>query len=210
MGPTDAFSPGSRRPCHVHQRSAQSLTPSSKLVRTSHPSTPRTFPPSPKALDTGRRMLPILRAGREEVIPDGQPEMSFDRTVNNNPAVPETQGRKPKVSPEQLREADRFLQDYGFDARVLTWQQLAFELGFDIHGDTLCAALGSMDYHKCIACTNGWVSEKLAKGRHDVRFSDEVHCRVGPQGKIRITRKPGERYCADCIQEQLNRDDERD
>jgi hypothetical protein len=84
-----------------------------------------------------------------------------------------------------------------------------------------------MDYHKCIACSKGWVSQKLAKLRlefcetmlvlkpksedwHNVRFSDEVHWRVGPQGKMRITRKPGERYCADCIQEQLNRDDEKD
>ncbi|KAF1831151.1 hypothetical protein BDW02DRAFT_572326 [Decorospora gaudefroyi] len=88
-------------------------------------------------------------------------------------------------------------------------------------------ALGLMDYHKCIACTKGWVSYKSAKIRvqyaetmlslkpqaedwRDVRFSDEVHCRVGPQGKMRIIRKPGERYCADCIQEQLNRDDEKD
>jgi hypothetical protein len=45
---------------------------------------------------------------------------------------------------------------------------------------------------------------------HDIRFSDEVHCRVGPQGKLRIIRKPGERYCGDCIQEQLNRDEEKD
>jgi hypothetical protein len=44
---------------------------------------------------------------------------------------------------------------------------------------------------------------------HFIRFSDEVHCRVGPQGKLRIVRKPGERYCSDCIQEQLNRDEER-
>jgi hypothetical protein len=88
-------------------------------------------------------------------------------------------------------------------------------------------ALGSLEYHKCIACTKGWVSQKCAKQRvrhsetalclkpkpedwRNVRFSDEVHCRVGPQGRLRITRKPGERYCGDCIQEQLNRDDERD
>jgi hypothetical protein len=43
-----------------------------------------------------------------------------------------------------------------------------------------------------------------------VRFSDEVHCSVVPQGKLRIIRRPGERYCANCIQEQLNRDDERE
>lgn len=37
--------------------------------------------------------------------------------------------------------------------------------------------------------------------RH-VRFSDEAHCGWGPEGKLWITRKPGERYCSDCIQEQ--------
>ena len=42
-----------------------------------------------------------------------------------------------------------------------------------------------------------------------VRFSDEVHWGVGPQGKQRIIRKPGERYCTDCIQEQLDRSDEK-
>ncbi|KAF1936403.1 hypothetical protein EJ02DRAFT_480679 [Clathrospora elynae] len=36
-----------------------------------------------------------------------------------------------------------------------------------------------------------------AEDWQDVRFSDEVHCRVGPQGKLRIIRKPGERYCSD-------------
>jgi hypothetical protein len=34
-----------------------------------------------------------------------------------------------------------------------------------------------------------------------VRFSDEVHFGYGPQGKIHIIRKPGQRYCQDCIQE---------
>jgi hypothetical protein len=34
-----------------------------------------------------------------------------------------------------------------------------------------------------------------------VRFSDEVHYGLGPQGKLLIIRKPGERYCKDCIQE---------
>ncbi|KAF1835735.1 hypothetical protein BDW02DRAFT_567775 [Decorospora gaudefroyi] len=84
-----------------------------------------------------------------------------------------------------------------------------------------------MNYHKCIACTKGWVSQRCAKERvhysetmlslkpnkedwRDVRFSDELHCRVGPQRKLRIIRKPGERYCGDCIQDQLNRDDERE
>ncbi|KAF2818032.1 hypothetical protein CC86DRAFT_337635, partial [Ophiobolus disseminans] len=168
----------------------------------------------------------ILKEGDKEIVPEGEAEMSFDRRHHNNPSIEEKRGRKPKLSPKQLEQADRFLQEQGWEARVLTWDQLAETLCFDVCGDTLRAALGSMDYHKCIACTKGWVSQKVAKERvlfcetmlvlkpnqddwHDVRFSDEVHCRVGPQGKLRIIRKPGERYCSDCIQEQLNRDDER-
>lgn len=34
-----------------------------------------------------------------------------------------------------------------------------------------------------------------------MRFSDEVHSGNGPQGKIHIIRKLGERYCQDFIQE---------
>ncbi len=34
-----------------------------------------------------------------------------------------------------------------------------------------------------------------------IRFSDECHFGWGQQGKLRIIRKPGERYCQDCIQE---------
>jgi hypothetical protein len=39
------------------------------------------------------------------------------------------------------------------------------------------------------------------KDWHSVRFSDEVHFNYGPQGKIRIIRKSGQRYCQDCLQE---------
>lgn len=37
-----------------------------------------------------------------------------------------------------------------------------------------------------------------------VRFSDEVHFGYGPQGKLRIIRKPGEQYCPDFTQEDKN------
>ena len=40
------------------------------------------------------------------------------------------------------------------------------------------------------------------KDWYRVRFSDEVHFGYGPQGKLRIICKPGERYCPDCIQEE--------
>ena len=41
--------------------------------------------------------------------------------------------------------------------------------------------------------------------RH-VRFSDEVHIGLGLMGKLMIIRKPGERYCANCIQEESESD----
>ena len=32
-------------------------------------------------------------------------------------------------------------------------------------------------------------------------MSDEVHVRIGPQGKLMVIRHPGERYRRDCIEE---------
>jgi hypothetical protein len=148
-----------------------------------------------------------------------------DRTRPNS-LWDERRGRPLKLSPKDIHRVDRFLQDIGWEARALSWDQLAEELSLDVCGETLKTAMGSMDYHKCIACTKGWVSKKAANRRKEysavmkerypdkedwrnVRFSDEVHWGVGPEGKTRIIRKPGERYCADCIQETLNREDEK-
>jgi hypothetical protein len=50
---------------------------------------------------------------------------------------------------------------------LMTWSQLAKELDFDCSGHTLKDHMGSMDYHKCIACSKGWVSEKLTKRRKE-------------------------------------------
>ena len=35
---------------------------------------------------------------------------------------------------------------------------------------------------------------------YNIRFSDECHYGYGPQGRTYVIRKPGERYCPDCIQ----------
>ena len=44
---------------------------------------------------------------------------------------------------------------------------------------------------------------------YNVRFSDECHFGWGPQGKIWIIRKPGQRYCQSCIQ-NVEKSPERD
>ena len=86
--------------------------------------------------------------------------------------------------------------------------------------------MGTMEFHKCIACKKGWVNEKTRKrlvewasvmlakypepeNWNRIRFSDEVHFGWGPQDKLNIIRKPGQRYCQDCIQES-DEPDEKD
>ncbi|KAF1966371.1 hypothetical protein BU23DRAFT_663269, partial [Bimuria novae-zelandiae CBS 107.79] len=86
-------------------------------------------------------------------------------------------------------------------------------------------AIGTLNYRKCIACKKGWVNKATAANRkqyaelmlerypqqkdwYHVRFSDEAHIGFGPQGQLRIIRKPGQRYCANCIQESTEPDEQ--
>jgi hypothetical protein len=108
----------------------------------------------------------------------------------------------------------------------MTWSKNAEELDLDVSGQTLRHHIGSMDYHRCIACSKGWISGNLAPKRkagaevmkekcpepaqwRRVHFSDKVHWSVRPEGKVRIIRKPGERYCANCFQHTFDRSDEK-
>lgn len=106
----------------------------------------------------------------------------------------------------------------GFEARALTWAQLGMEVGLDCSDRTIQRAMETLNYRKCVACKKFWVNERLKEKRRDwadymlkkypdpedwkrVRFSDECHFGYGQIGKLRIIRKPKERYCPECIQE---------
>jgi hypothetical protein len=75
-----------------------------------------------------------------------QIESEHDWTYHNDSTTEEKRGRKLKLS-------------------VLTWAQLAEELDIGACGNTIRSYLGSIDYHKCIACTKSWVSQKNAAKR---------------------------------------------
>jgi hypothetical protein len=108
----------------------------------------------------------------------------------------------------------------GFEWRVLNWQQLATAAGISgISIDTICQHIYDLDYHFCIACDRSWISSSMKEQRIEfslkmlqlrpnpddwkyVYFSDEVHFGLGPQQRLHIIRRPGERYCAGCIQER--------
>ena len=145
---------------------------------------------------------------------------SSSRQFHHNPDDEETRGRKQLISSVKIREMERILEEEGIEARSLTWQQLGYEVGLDCSGRTVQRAMETMDYHKCVSCKKGWVNLKTAAKRVEwsefmltrypnsedwnrVRFSDEVHFGWGPQSKLRIIRKPGQRYCQDCIQEHV-------
>lgn len=66
----------------------------------------------------------------------------------------------------------------------------------------------ALDYNKYLACVKGWLPDRTKERRvkwatvmlnrypqpedwYRVRFSDEVHFGYGPEGQLRITRKPG-------------------
>jgi hypothetical protein len=142
------------------------------------------------------------------------------RTRHNDPTLPETRGRNLKISKAQIKRMDDFIQNQGFEARILTWKQLAEACEIEGPSErTIQRAMGNyMHYSK-------WVSPSAARNRlhfaiemlrkyptpeawRRVRFSDEVHFGLGPQGKLRVLRKPGERYCSDCIQETNEPKDE--
>jgi hypothetical protein len=115
---------------------------------------------------------------------------------------------------------EEILRNADVEERAMTWLALGEEAGLNgVSERTIQRAMGRLDYHKCVACQRGWVSKDLARRRVEfaermlakypnpdqwkrVRFSDEVHFGLGPQGKLMIIRKPGERYCRNCIQEE--------
>jgi hypothetical protein len=135
-----------------------------------------------------------------------------------NTELQETRGRPPKITNQQLKEMDRIIKEEGYEARKLSWLDLAYEAGIEgVSTRTISKAMAnSMEYTKCIACQKSWCKPSTAKARkawaesylsrypnpedwYRVRFSNEVHWAVGPQGSIYIIRRPGERYRGYCI-----------
>jgi hypothetical protein len=130
----------------------------------------------------------------------------------------ETRGRPHKITPDQIETMEHILHNADFHGRAMTWEALGHEARlYDVSARTIQREMGCLNYHKCVACRKGWVSEKLANRRKDfaitmlerypnidqwkrVRFSDETHIGISPLGRVYIIRRPGERFCKNCIQ----------
>ena len=84
------------------------------------------------------------RIGYRILTEDNQ---AFDRTRAHNTTTIDRRGRPSQLSKAQIYEADRFLQAYGWDARVLTWEQLVEELDFGVSSRVLRNALRIIDLY---------------------------------------------------------------
>lgn len=161
------------------------------------------------------RHFQVSKSAGWEIIKEGTSARRLDTIVEYNPRGPSRQ-----ISIQKIREMEEILENEGIEGRGYTWEQLGTEVGLEVSGRTVKRALQSLEYHKCVACRKGWVNRQTAEKRveharimleqypepkdwYEIRFSDEVHFGFGPQGQLLIIRKPGTRYCQDCIQETL-------
>ena len=91
---------------------------------------------------------------------------NFSRTRHNTD-IPEKRRRHSIVTPRHIREMERILKTEGMEACGLTWVQLGYEMGLECSSRIIQRVIGTMNYHKYIACRKGWVSESTAKRRFE-------------------------------------------
>ena len=104
------------------------------------------------------RCLDVSQRAGHRIASSGQ-----SRLHHNDPTTIEARGHPTVITQEQIREMEQVLETEGLYAWALTWQQLGTEVGIDASWRTIQRAMGSKDYHKCVACRKSWVSEKMAQ-----------------------------------------------
>ncbi|KAF1976439.1 hypothetical protein BU23DRAFT_630291 [Bimuria novae-zelandiae CBS 107.79] len=132
----------------------------------------------------------ILRSGRDR------------RRLGVDSTHTETRGRPLLISPTELHKLDQLVEDLDCEGRSISWETLAHESGLDVSARIIKRAMGTLNYRKCIACKKGWVNKATAANRK--QYAELMLERYPQQkdwyhGQLRIIRKPGQRYCANCF-----------
>lgn len=152
---------------------------------------------------------------------DSEQEAGESARRGTHNSKPEGRGAKLKIQPYHVKRMEDVINSGDINQRKLSWQELATKAGLvgenHVHFHTVRALMQDLEYHKCIACTKNWLSSHIRAERRTfarkyihwklrewkrVRWTDEIHFGFGPERKARIIRRPGERYCFDCIQER--------
>ena len=77
------------------------------------------------------------------------------RRITNNPKYEEQQGKAAKIGPKDIRRMEQILEEDGFCARALTWEQLGYKADLDVCGAIIRRHIATLNYHKCLACRKG-------------------------------------------------------
>jgi hypothetical protein len=80
-------------------------------------------------------------------------EASKDRRHHRTESL-ERRGRPRVITNQELKEMNKIIKSEDFEARELSWQELAWDAGIEgVSTRTTSRVMGeSMNYHKCIAC----------------------------------------------------------
>ena len=62
---------------------------------------------------------------------------------------------------------EKILENKRLEGRGLTWLQLRFEAQVDVSEAIIRCIIGSLNYHKCLACQRSWQSSYSKKNRVD-------------------------------------------
>ncbi len=77
---------------------------------------------------------------------------SNPRTLRNDPTRKGTQGAKNIITPEQIREKEKILENEDLEGLSLILAKLGFEAQVETSKATIRWAMGILDYDKCLAC----------------------------------------------------------
>ncbi|KAL7940339.1 hypothetical protein V8C42DRAFT_356317 [Trichoderma barbatum] len=109
--------------------------------------------------------------------------------------VSKTRGYEIKIlTQEDLDKIEKLLWSEGFEARCLTYAQLVTAAGID---KEVSPRTQRVEFAR--------KSLELRPAKEDYRdiiYSDEWHAACGDDRQVYILRKPGERYCPDCLYER--------
>ncbi|KAF2403248.1 hypothetical protein EJ06DRAFT_506611 [Trichodelitschia bisporula] len=164
------------------------------------------------------RYFRLNRTTGERILRKFEQQESANQLHDQSTPERDPRGRKPKLTKADIARMEAVLE-HSFGEERLTWENLGAAAGInDVSSRTIRNHMEDLDYLKCIACSKTWVSHRIRQLRvdfartmlflrprpsdwHFVLFSDEVHFALGPQRKLRIIPRPGERECADCTQD---------
>lgn len=143
------------------------------------------------------------------------------RTRHNNPEIPETRGRKRKLSEAGLDKLEDLYDEEGFEAKQLSWASAIAEAGVDTDASNhaISRAAATRGLYKRLAAEVAYKSEAEGNRRvayaekalsfrpepenwRDVLFSDECHFGYGDPGRARVARKSGTRIQPSNLQER--------